>query len=356
VRVLVLNCGSSSVKYRLFDGDATVARGLIERVTDHGEALSSVLSDLSADAVGHRVVHGGTRYSAPTLITDEVVSVVRDLIPLAPLHNPANLAGIEAARQLLPGVPQVAVFDTAFHRTIPANVATYAIDTSIAAKYGVHQYGFHGTSHAYVSRRAVAMVGGSDVVSLHLGNGASACAVSNGRSVATSMGLSPLGGLVMGTRPGDVDPYLALHLLRVGRMSVDEVDDLFNHRSGLQGLAGVSDMRDVLQRRASGDAAASLAFDVYCTRIRATVGAYYALLGRVDAICFTAGVGENAAAVRAASLSGLEGLGISVDATLNEKAATGERFISPPDSPVAVLVVPTEEELEIADQTRRLCS
>jgi acetate kinase len=335
---------------------STVTTGLVERVTDYDAALRDILADVTADAVGHRVVHGGTRYSAPVLIDDEVVAAVRDLIPLAPLHNPANLAGIEAARRLLPDVPQVAVFDTAFHRTIPAAVGTYAIDAAVAERFGVHHYGFHGTSHAYVSRRAAALTGGSTVVSLHLGNGASACAVADGRSVATTMGLSPLGGLVMGTRPGDVDPYLALHLMRVGGMSVDEVDDLFNHRSGLMGLSGVSDMRDVLERRSAGDAAAALAFDVYCTRIRATVGAYYALLGRLDAICFTAGVGENAAAVRAGALEGLERLGISVDPARNEAGATGERFISPPDSPVAVVVVPTEEELEIADQTRRLCS
>lgn len=352
MRVLVLNCGSSSIKYRLFDGEATVTRGLLERVTDYVGSLAEVLRDLEADAVGHRVVHGGTRYSAPVVIDDSVVSVVRDLIPLAPLHNPANLAGIEAARRLLPDIPQVAVFDTAFHRTIPPSVGTYAIDASVADRFGIVHYGFHGTSHAYVSRRAAALSGGSNVVSLHLGNGASACAVSGGRSVATSMGLSPLAGLVMGTRPGDVDPYLALHLMRVGGMSVDEVDDLFNHHSGLFGLCGANDMRDVLARRSSGDEAAALAFDVYCTRIRTTVGAYYALLGRVDAICFTAGVGENAAAVRASALAGLERLGIAVDPALNEAPATGERFISPPDSPVAVVVVPTEEELEIATQTR----
>lgn len=352
MRVLVLNCGSSSIKYRLFDGSSTVDRGLIERVHDHSAALAEIVPGLAADAVGHRVVHGGTKYSAPVVIDDEVVSVVRDLIPLAPLHNPANLAGIEAARRLLPGVPQVAVFDTAFHRTIPASFGTYAIDAAVAARFGVHRYGFHGTSHAYVSRRAAAMTGGSTVVSLHLGNGASACAVSGGRSVATSMGLSPLSGLVMGTRPGDVDPYLALHLMRVGGMSVDEVDDLLNHRSGLLGLCGVNDMRDVLSRRAAGDEAASLAFDVYCTRVRATVGAYYALLGRLDAICFTAGVGENAAAVRAACLAGLDNLGISVDPQRNEATEAGERFISPPGAPVGVVVVPTEEELEIALQTR----
>jgi acetate kinase len=200
------------------------------------------------------------------------------------------------------------------------------------------------------------LTGGSHVITLHLGNGASACAVRDGVSVATSMGLSPLGGLVMGTRAGDIDPYLPIHLMRAAGMSLDEVDDLLNHRAGLFGMCGANDMRDVLARRAAGDPPASLAFDVYCTRIRATVGAYYALLGRVDSICFTAGVGENAAEIRASSLEGLAGLGITVDPSLNANSSSGERLISPPDSPVAVCVVPTEEELEIATQTRALLS
>jgi acetate kinase len=352
MKVLVVNCGSSSVKYRLFDGSSTVTRGLIERVTDYAAALAGILPDLSADAVGHRVVHGGTRFSAPVLVTPSVVSAVRELIPMAPLHNPANLAGIEAVQRLLPDVPQVAVFDTAFHRTIPPSRATYAIDAAVAQRYGIRQYGFHGTSHAYVSRRTAELTGGSRIITLHLGNGASACAIADGVSVATSMGLSPLGGLVMGTRPGDIDPYLPIHLMRSAGLSLDEVDELLNHHSGLLGICGANDMRDVLSRRAASDPSACLAFDVYCTRIRATVGAYYALLGRVDAICFTAGVGENAAEIRASSLEGLTGMGISVDPALNAAPLRAERMISPPGSPVAVCVVPTEEELEIATQTQ----
>jgi acetate kinase len=260
VKILVLNSGSSSVKYRLYADEQTVDKGVVERVTDHDAALAEVterldLSDL--DGVGHRVVHGGLRFSEPALVTDEVVAAVRELIPLAPLHNPANLAGIEVARRRLPGVPQVAVFDTAFHRTLPEEAATYAIDAELAREHGVHRYGFHGTSHAYVSRRVAALLGRPletvNTITLHLGNGASVCAVEGGRSVATSMGLTPLQGLVMGTRSGDIDPGVLIYLARNAGMGVDDLDDLLNHRSGLQGLAGAGDMREVLSRRAAGD-------------------------------------------------------------------------------------------------------
>jgi acetate kinase len=357
VRILVLNNGSSSVKYRLYDGDRLVSKGLVERVTDYEAALGEVTGsvDLAGlGAVGHRVVHGGLRFTEPTLITDEVVSAIEELVPLAPLHNPANLAGIAVARKLLPGVPQVAVFDTAFHRTLPEAAATYAIDRDVADRYGIHRYGFHGTSHAYVSRRTAALLDRPlaevNTITLHLGNGASACAVSGGRSVATSMGLSPLEGLVMGSRSGDLDPAVVFHLHRTAGMSVDEIDDLLNHRSGLVGLAGAGDMREVLSRRASGDRAAALAIDVYCRRIRSYVGAYYAVLGRLDAIAFTAGVGENAAPVRAESLAGLDRLGIEIDPARNDSVREG--IISPEGATVTVCVVPTDEELEIATQTR----
>jgi len=367
-RVLVLNCGSSSVKYRLFDGADTAARGVVERIgepgsgiTDHSSALERVAGELDLTgltAVGHRVVHGGTRFSAPTLVDDEVVAAIEALVPLAPLHNPANLAGIAVARRLLPGVAQVAVFDTAFHRSLPPAAATYAIDAAVAARHGIHRYGFHGTSHAYVSRRTAALLDrplpGLNTITLHLGNGASACAIKGGRSVATSMGLSPLEGLVMGTRSGDLDPAVVFHLHRVAGMSLDEIDDLLNHRSGLLGLSGVNDMREVQRRRAEGDAAAGLAFDVYCHRLREYVGAYYAVLGRVDAVTFTAGVGENSAEVRAHALAGLERLGIAVDGERNTAADRAERLVSPPGAEVAVCVVPTDEELEIAEQARSL--
>ncbi|MGW3606096.1 acetate/propionate family kinase [Micromonospora sp. NPDC005161] len=363
-RVLVLNCGSSSVKWRRYDADRVLDQGTVERVgepgggpADHTSAVREILAgqDLSGlAAVGHRVVHGGRMFAAPVLVDDAVLAAIRDLVPLAPLHNPANLAGIEMARETLPDVPQVAVFDTAFHHTLPEAAATYAIDRDTAERYAIRRYGFHGTSHAYVSRRTAELLGRPygqlNTITLHLGNGASACAVADGRSVATSMGMSPLQGLVMGTRSGDLDPAVIFHLRREAGLSVDEIDDLLNHRSGLLGLTGVNDMREVLQRRAAGDQAAELAFDVYCRRITGYVGAYYALLGRVDAITFTAGVGEHAAPVRAAALAGLDRLGIVVDPTRN--AGNGDRVISPEGTEVTVCVIRTDEEREIARQAR----
>jgi acetate kinase len=366
-RVLVINSGSSSLRYRLYDGSDEAADGTVERIgedgpdggpADHEAALATVTDTVDVaglDAVGHRVVHGGLRFDGPTVIDDGVVGEIERLVPLAPLHNPPNLAGIEVARRMLPDVPQVAVFDTAFHRTLPAAASTYAIDAEVAHRYDVHRYGFHGTSHAFVSRRAAALLGRPldelNVITLHLGNGASACAVKGGRSVATSMGLSPLEGLVMGTRSGDLDPAVVFHLARVGGMALDDIDTLLNKRSGLAGLAGANDMREILRRRAAGNEAARLAFDVYTWRIRAYVGAYYAVLGRLDAIAFTAGVGENAAPVREAALAGLTDLGIAVDPSRNA-GGPAERVISPDGARVTVLVVPTDEELEIANQTR----
>jgi acetate kinase len=358
-RVLVLNTGSSSVKYRLFDGSETLAKGLIEELSepaDFDQALQGIttsvdLSDLAA--VGHRVVHGGSEFTSATVIDDEVVAVLEGLVPLAPLHNPPALTGIAVARKLLPGVPQVAVFDTAFHATIPSEGTTWAIDAGLAERWQIRQYGFHGTSHAYVARQTAALLGRPEsevnVITLHLGNGASACAVEGGRSVATSMGMSPQGGLVMGTRSGDIDPTVIFHLHRVAGLPLDEIENSLTRYAGLRGLTGENDMRAVQRRQAAGDPAAKLAFEVYCRRIKEYVGAYLAVLGRVDAVTFTAGVGENSAAVRAAALSGLSGLGIAVDPDRNERA---ERIISPPGSPVAVCVVPTDEELEIAEQSR----
>jgi acetate kinase len=365
-RVLVLNTGSSSVKYRLLggeNGDGTLAKGLVERIgeeggdaADHDAALQRIMSetDLSGlAAVGHRVVHGGTEFTAATLIDDHVIEKVRGLVPLAPLHNPAALTGIEVARKLLPDVPQVAVFDTAFHATIPAEGVTWAIDASLAERWQIRRYGFHGTSHAYVARRTAELLGKppaeTNVITLHLGNGASAAAVRGGRSVATSMGMSPLSGLVMGTRSGDIDPTVVFHLHRVAGLPLDEIENSLTRHGGLQGLTGDNDVRAVLDRRRAGDPAATLAFDVYCRRIREYVGAYLAVLGRTDAITFTAGVGENAPDVRAAALADLQSLGIAVDAARN---ARRDAVISPDDSPIAVCVVPTDEELEIATQVR----
>jgi acetate kinase len=362
-RALVLNCGSSSVKYRLFDGDETEDKGLIERIgeeggdaPDHRAALQRIMESVDLNGltvVGHRVVHGGPRFSEPTPIDDDVVAGIEALVPLAPLHNPGALSGIAVARKLLPDVPQVAVFDTAFHATIPADGVTWAIDRSLAERWQIRRYGFHGTSHAYVARETAKLLGRpaeeTNVITLHLGNGASACAVEGGRSVATSMGMSPQGGLVMGTRSGDIDPTVIFHLHRVAGLPLDEIETSLTRHAGLVGLTGENDLRAVLERRRAGDPVATLAFDVYCRRIREYVGAYLAVLGRVDAITFTAGVGENSAIVRATSLAGLENLGIAVDPERNRRS---ERVISPGGTPIAVCVVPTDEELEIATQSR----
>ncbi len=371
-RVLVLNSGSSSVKYQLIDmaDGSRPAAGMVERIgeppfPDHATALNAVADELAGAglgfdsprlaAIGHRVVHGGTRFTAPTLITDEVLEAVRELIPLAPLHNPANITGIEITRKLRPDLPQVAVFDTAFHSTLPEYAARYAIDWETAERYSIRRYGFHGTSHQYVSRRTAELLRKSpesvNVIVLHLGNGASASAVAGGVCVDTSMGLTPLEGLVMGTRSGDLDPAVPVHLHRVGGLSVDEIDDLLNRRSGMLGLCGDNDMREVTRRMAAGDTRAALAFDVYTHRLRKYVGGYAAVLGRVDAVVFTAGVGENSAEVRAAATAGLEGFGIVLDPALNAVRSSEPRVISTADSRVAVAVVPTDEELEIARQT-----
>ena len=354
--VLVINCGSSSLKWSVVDPAAgtTIAGGTIQRVTDHAAALSSVLEEAPLGelaAVVHRVVHGGERYSAPVLINDAVLQSIRDLSVLAPLHNPVNADGIEVAREALPDLPHVAVFDTAFHSTLPAHAYTYAVPRA----WNVRRYGFHGTSHAYVSREAARLLGravdGFSVIVLHLGNGASASAVRDGQSIDTSMGLTPLEGLVMGTRSGDVDPALVLHLRRTLNLSTDEIDKALNSGSGLLALAGDNDMREVHRRVEAADAAAVLALEVYCYRIKKYVGAYLAALGGADAIAFTAGVGENDAIVRARSLAGLERLGIEIDPTRNE---AGGPLVSTDASAVQVLVVPTDEELEMATQTAAL--
>ncbi len=363
MKVLVLNTGSSSVKYRLFAGSDTVAKGLIERIgeadgdaADHAGALRRVMDEVDMDglaAVGHRVVHGGPEFADPTIIDDDVVATIERLVPLAPLHNPPALSGIAVARELLPDTPQVAVFDTAFHATIPPEGTTWAIDAGLAERWQIRRYGFHGTSHAYVSRRTAELLGEpverTNVITLHLGNGASACAVEGGRSVATSMGMSPQGGLVMGTRSGDVDPTVIFHLHRVAGLPIDEIETSLTRHAGLLGLTGENDLRAVRRRRDEGDEAARLALDVYCRRIREYVGAYLTVLGRVDAITFTAGVGEHSPKVRAASLSGLEALGIAIDPARNR---AGAEVISAESSRIRVCVVPTDEELEIAIQSR----
>ncbi|MFD9001036.1 acetate kinase [Streptomyces sp. NPDC059582] len=393
-RVLVLNSGSSSVKYQLLDmrDSSRLAVGLVERIgersarlkhtplatgearewsapiADHDAALKAVAEELAKDglgldspelaAIGHRVVHGGLAFTRPTVIDDAVLAEIERLIPLAPLHNPANVTGIRTARAMRPDLPQVAVFDTAFHTTMPESAARYAIDVQTADEYRIRRYGFHGTSHAYVSRATAKLLGKApedvNVIVLHLGNGASAAAVRGGKCVDTSMGLTPLEGLVMGTRSGDMDPAVIFHLKRVGGMSTDEIDTLLNKKSGLIGLCGENDMREIRRRIDEGDEQARLAFDIYLHRLKKYIGAYIAVLGTVDAIAFTAGVGENAAEVREAAIAGLEGLGPAVDAGLNAVRSDEPRLISPAGARVAVAVVPTDEELEIATQTYAL--
>jgi acetate kinase len=320
---------------------------VLDAFRDHGPALDGVA------AVGHRIVHGGSRFSAPTLIDDEVERAVEELAPLAPLHNPPNLEGVRVARRVFPRLPHVAVFDTAFHTTIPPLAHVYAVPREWTEKLGVRRYGFHGTSHAYVSRRAAELLGRPygevNTIVLHLGNGASATAVRGGRSVDTSMGMTPLAGLVMGTRSGDVDPALPAYLGRVAGMSLADIDAALNNGSGLLGMCGANDVREVWRRADAGDEDAGLAMEVYGYRLRGYVGAYYAVLGRVDAIVFTAGVGENDPRTRELALSGLERLGISVDPERNAAAKPG--VISPDGAEVTVMVIPTDEEMEIAEQT-----
>jgi acetate kinase len=359
VPILVLNAGSSTLKYRLApDGPG----GIVERIgepggdaTDHGHAVERVLErlrDKEIRAVGHRVVHGGTRFVAPAVLDDAVLAGIREVSVLAPLHNPAAVAGIEAARRALPDVPQVAVFDTAFHATLPPAAYTYALDRTVAERHAVRRYGFHGISVRWVAAGAARLLGRPldelNLVVAHLGNGASMTAVAGGRSVETSMGMTPLEGLVMGTRTGDLDPAVTFHLLRAG-LSAEQIEDLYQHHGGLLGLCGDNDVRTVDARARSGDPDARLALDVYCHRIRRYLGAYHAVLGRLDAIVFTAGVGEHSATVRAGALDGLDPLGIAVDPVRNG-SGTGPRVVSPDGSRVSVCVVPTDEEAAIADE------
>lgn len=386
--VLVLNSGSSSLKYQLVNpvGGEAIAAGTVERigepagtvthtyagnttrreleVPDHGEALRLALgmfdeigprlAEAGIYAVGHRVVHGGAEFSGPVVVDDEIVDRIEALVPLAPLHNPANVQGIRVARDLLDDVPHVAVFDTAFFQALPAEAYTYAIDREVARDHDVRRYGFHGTSHQYVAGKVARVLGRRvedlNTIVLHLGNGASASAVRGGVPIDTSMGLTPLEGLVMGTRSGDIDPAVVFHLARNAGMDIDELDTLLNKRSGMLGLSGVNDFRELRRLIDGKDDDAALAFDVYIHRLRKYVGAYTALLGRVDVIAFTAGVGENDAAVRAAVCADLEALGIAVDPERN--AARGdERIISPDWTKTLVMVIPTMEELAIARQS-----
>ena len=389
--VLVINSGSSSIKYQLVDpetGDA-IAKGLVERIGDpmglikhvHGDAVTEeeipvpdhtvgmrevlrlfdtegpTLAEAGIVAVGHRVVQGGRHFDGPALITNEVRDLIEELCPLAPLHNPAHLKGIDVARELMPDVPHVAVFDTAFFQQLPDKAALYALETETAEKYSVRRYGAHGTSHQFVSQEIAKMLGRDDLkqIVLHLGNGASASAVRCGKPIDTSMGLTPLEGLMMGTRTGDIDPAVVFHLERVAGMSVGEVDTLFNKKSGMKGMTGESDMRSVWAMIDNDDdpvaqKRARTAMDVYVNRLLKYVGSYTAELGGLDVNTFTAGIGENDVHVRRELAEALSPFGVKIDVEAN-KAPSGEpRVISAPDSTVKLVVFPTNEELAIARQ------
>jgi acetate kinase len=394
MKVLVINSGSSSIKYQLFDmAEAKVlASGTVERIGEpqgvhrhrltrseggldetldkqcipnHREGLaligkvlrdSGAVADLSElSAIGHRVVHGGEYFRQPMLIDNEVLERIREMIPLAPLHNPANAMGIEVALQAAPDIPQVAVFDTAFHQSIPAHAWHYAIPERLYSEQRVRRYGFHGTSHHYVAKQAARQLGKAlpslNLITLHLGNGASAAAIRQGRSVDTSMGMTPLEGLIMGTRCGDIDPAIHFYLRREAGLSYEEVESLLNKESGLKGVCGANDMREVHRLADAGDDRARLALAMYCYRIKKYIGAYYAVLGRVDAVVFTGGIGENDAWVRAQTCAGLHVLGIELDSDKNSDQGKGAFAIHQDGSPVSILVVPTDEEFEIALQT-----
>ena len=394
MKVLVINCGSSSLKYQLIDAqtEKALAVGLCERIgidgrlnhtpaggekvvinkdmPDHEVAVQMVLDELTdekygvisdlkeIDAIGHRVVHGGEKFASSVVINDEVMAAIEECNPLAPLHNPANLIGIRACQAIMPGVPNVAVFDTAFHQTMEPTAFMYAIPYEYYEKYSIRRYGFHGTSHSFVSKRAIALAGldpeNSKVIVCHLGNGASVSAVKNGKSVDTSMGLTPLEGLVMGTRSGDIDPAIIEYLAHAMDKSLEEVMKILNKESGVYGLSGVSsDFRDLEKAADEGNKKAQLAQDVFGYRVAKYIGAYTAAMNGVDAIAFTAGLGENNGIMREYVCSFLGYLGVEIDKEKNSVRGE-ETIVSTPNSKVKVLVVPTNEELAIARETMEL--
>ncbi|MBE0437798.1 MAG: acetate kinase, partial [Methylomicrobium sp.] len=385
--ILVINSGSSSIKYRLIalPQEQVLADGLLERIgeqesriihraddsgrlngikqsvaaADHHQAFKAVFEILGencpVDAIGHRVVHGGDRFSGPALVDDDTIASIRALCRIAPLHNPVNLLGIESCLAHFPGVPQVAVFDTAFHQTMPPHAYRYAIPEAWYNDYGIRRFGFHGTSHHYVARRAAEFIGKpfdrSHLITLHLGNGASATAIANGRSVDTSMGFTPLEGLVMGTRSGDLDPAIPLFVEQIENTDTNVIDRALNRESGLKGLCGTNDLRTVLEQKNAGDERARFALDLYCYRIKKYIGAYCAVLGEVDALVFTGGVGENAAEVRRLACEGLSHLGIAIDEAANSGMTGDIAEIGHPESRTHILVIKTDEELQIARET-----
>jgi acetate kinase len=396
MKILVLNCGSSSVKYQLIDIDKNyaLAKGLISRIgmsdavlthkphdrpevkisgeiIDHIVAIEYVISILLSpnhgvikdkseiSAVGHRVVHGGEKFPESVLINPEVMAELRNCIELAPLHNPHNIRGINACQKTLPNIPQVAVFDTAFHQQMPKYAYIYGLPYILYKKYGIRRYGFHGTSHFYVSKRASELLKKPlkelKIITCHLGNGASMTAVDEGISVDTSMGFTPLEGLLMGTRTGDLDPAVILHIMAREELSLQEANTLLNKHSGMQGISGQSsDMRDIIQEAKEGQANSKLALDMYCYRIKKYIGAYAAAMGGLDCLVFTAGVGENSPLIRAKCCEGLEFLGIEIDEDRNEEAVGMEALISKDKTRVKVLAIPTNEELVIAQETQKV--
>jgi acetate kinase len=392
MKILVLNSGSSSIKFQLMEmtGRSVIASGIVEKigesagsaevysdegserydrkVADHTDGLELIREMLAASGtvddfdalggIGHRVVHGGEAFHEPVLIDDEVIGTIDALSSLAPLHNPANLEGIHVAMKLAPHVSQVAVFDTAFHQSIPEKAYLYALPKRLYEEEGVRRYGFHGTSHHYVAKAVAAHLEkpleGLNLITLHLGNGASACAIKGGRSIDTSMGMTPLEGLVMGTRSGDIDSEILLYLIREKGMNPEALDRTVNKESGLKGLCGSNDMREIIERMEAGDADAATAFEVFVYRIRKYIGAYSAVLGRVDAVIFTGGIGEHAWQVREAVCEDMEGLGMVLDAHLNRLHSTGVTAMNKEASKVAIFAVSTDEELEIAIQTEKL--
>ncbi len=398
MKILVINTGSSSIKYQLFDmPEGTVmASGLVERIgesnsvlthkyfkdeaythrieqaiTDHKEGLNlvvnllcdsthGVLQDTSEiKGVGHRVVHGGETFQQPTLIDEPVIAAIEANIPLAPLHNPANLTGIEVARSIF-SVPQVAIFDTAFHQSIPPYAYHYALPHELYETYRIRRYGFHGTSHMFVAKAAAQFLGRPkdelNFITIHLGNGASIAAIQNGQSVDTSMGMTPLEGIIMGTRSGDIDPAIHSYLAKQTGKSIQEIDTLLNKQSGLKGICGSNDMRDILVQREEGNALAKLAVEMYSYRIKKYIGAYFAVLGKVDSLIFTAGIGQNSKEIRSEVCQGLKGLGIEIDSDKNANRSDSPQAIQTTDSPVKILVIPTNEELEIAEETLEVIS
>ena len=392
MKILVLNAGSSSIKYKFFDMESedVLASGLVERIgevaskiihssggkeeqvdeliSDHAIGLRKVAALLTeggviksrdeVDVVTHRVVHGGEKFNTPTLLDDASIQAIRENIQLAPLHNPANLTGIEVAKEIFSNAKQIGVFDTSFHQTMPRESYLYAIPLKYYNEFKVRRYGFHGTSHSFVAKECAKFfekdLSQMNLITVHLGNGCSITAIKNGESVDTSMGLTPLEGLMMGTRSGDIDPAIPYFLSTIEKRDISEIDTVLNKESGLKGISGSNDVRDILEKAESGDKNATFAIDMYTRRVKKYIGSYIAILGRVDAIVFTAGVGENSGIIREKICQDMEELGIKLDADVNHQRERVARDISLADSKIKVLSIPTNEELEMARESIKL--